>query len=102
MFDEGLAFQSDDPLLRSLLRNASISLMSVRFKVISAVLLTIRAARGLEGTIVGDKRYGSLINPFKRLCLHARTLAFIHPFTKKHVTFSSSSQFLPSFTRFFE
>src|ERR1700722_8759097 len=29
--------------------------------------------------LVGDKRYGSLINPFKRLCLHAYSLSFIHP-----------------------
>lgn len=33
--------------------------------------------------IVGDKRYGSTENPLKRLCLHALSLEFIHPFTKK-------------------
>ena len=35
--------------------------------------------------IVGDKRYGSTMNPYKRLCLHAHRLAFIHPITGKKV-----------------
>lgn len=39
--------------------------------------------------VVGDQRYGSVENPLKRLCLHACTLGFIHPFTKKDVEFSS-------------
>ncbi len=39
--------------------------------------------------IVGDERYGSMENPLKRLCLHACTLGFIHPFTRKEVKFSS-------------
>lgn len=39
--------------------------------------------------IVGDKRYGSLANPFKRLCLHAFHLSFVHPFTEKQMTFTS-------------
>lgn len=39
--------------------------------------------------VVGDQRYGSVENPLKRLCLHACTLGFIHPFTKKEVKFSS-------------
>ncbi len=81
----------------------SKKLSFVRLKLETGRKHQIRVQAAHAGyPIVGDKRYGSLINPFKRLCLHARTLAFIHPFTKKHVTFSSSSQFLPSFTRFFE
>lgn len=39
--------------------------------------------------VVGDTRYGSVENPLKRLCLHACTLGFLHPFTKKQVKFSS-------------
>ncbi len=39
--------------------------------------------------VVGDPRYGSVENPLKRLCLHACTLGFIHPFTNKKVRFSS-------------
>lgn len=33
--------------------------------------------------VVGDKRYGSKENPLKRLCLHARSIELVHPFTKK-------------------
>lgn len=39
--------------------------------------------------VVGDARYGSVENPLKRLCLHACTLGFKHPFTQKEVQFSS-------------
>jgi 23S rRNA pseudouridine1911/1915/1917 synthase len=39
--------------------------------------------------IVGDKRYGSLSNPYKRICLHAHLLSLIHPFTQKPMTFIS-------------
>lgn len=39
--------------------------------------------------IVGDERYGALQNPLKRLCLHACTLGFKHPFTQKEVKFTS-------------
>jgi 23S rRNA pseudouridine1911/1915/1917 synthase len=39
--------------------------------------------------VLGDHRYGSIESPLKRLCLHACTLGFIHPFTKKQVKFSS-------------
>ncbi len=43
--------------------------------------------------LVGDKRYGSLFNPYKRLCLHAHTLSFIHPFTKQHLFLRSKSTY---------
>lgn len=39
--------------------------------------------------VVGDQRYGAIENPLKRLCLHACTLGFKHPFTGKDVKFSS-------------
>jgi 23S rRNA pseudouridine1911/1915/1917 synthase len=34
-------------------------------------------------SIVGDKKYGSNLDPVKRLCLHAASLAFVHPVTNK-------------------
>ncbi len=37
--------------------------------------------------ILGDKRYGSEENPIRRLALHARKLAFIHPFTGQLLSF---------------
>src|SRR5690625_272518 len=39
--------------------------------------------------IVGDKKYGSSINPIRRLGLHARTLAFTHPTTKEPLRFKT-------------
>ena len=37
--------------------------------------------------IVGDKKYGSIINPLNRLCLHANKLELIHPITKEEHQF---------------
>lgn len=39
--------------------------------------------------IVGDSRYGAVENPLRRLGLHAAVLGFVHPFTRKPVSFSS-------------
>lgn len=39
--------------------------------------------------VVGDKRYGSTESPMGRLCLHARHLSLIHPFTGKELSFDS-------------
>lgn len=36
--------------------------------------------------ILGDIRYGSQINPINRLCLHAKYMQFIHPYTNKKIT----------------
>lgn len=37
--------------------------------------------------IVGDKKYGSKVNPIKRLGLHAYKLEVMHPITRKHLSF---------------
>lgn len=46
-------------------------------------------ARDAGHPVVGDKKYGAQANPLKRLCLHAHLLAFMHPITKKKMTFES-------------
>ncbi|MBO5053615.1 MAG: RluA family pseudouridine synthase [Muribaculaceae bacterium] len=38
--------------------------------------------------IAGDRRYGAKTSPAHRLCLHARTLRFIHPITRQDMNFS--------------
>lgn len=43
--------------------------------------------------IVGDKRYGSLINPIERLGLHAHKIEFVHPFTGKPIDVSAPIPF---------
>jgi len=40
--------------------------------------------------IVGDRRYGAETSPIHRLCLHAQTLRFIHPTTRRDMNFTSA------------
>lgn len=40
-------------------------------------------------SILGDEKYGSTIDPYHRLCLHAFQLEFVHPFTQKELSFKS-------------
>jgi tRNA pseudouridine32 synthase/23S rRNA pseudouridine746 synthase/23S rRNA pseudouridine1911/1915/1917 synthase len=39
--------------------------------------------------VVGDARYGSTENPARRLFLHAKSIGFVHPFTKKKIHIES-------------
>ena len=39
--------------------------------------------------ITGDRRYGAKTSPIHRLALHARTLVFIHPITRKLMEFET-------------
>lgn len=39
--------------------------------------------------VAGDKKYGALTDPFKRLGLHAHLLAFVHPITGKKISMTS-------------
>jgi len=41
----------------------------------------------MKQPIAGDRQYRSRTDPFHRLCLHARTLEFIHPYTGEHLSF---------------
>lgn len=40
--------------------------------------------------IVGDRRYGASQSPIGRLCLHARTLRFVHPQSRNDMNFQLS------------
>ncbi len=39
--------------------------------------------------VAGDKKYGAQTDPAKRVLLHARRLSFLHPLTKKRLSFES-------------
>lgn len=39
--------------------------------------------------IVGDRRYGAEASPIHRLALHAQTLRFVHPMTRRDMNFTS-------------
>lgn len=45
--------------------------------------------KDLGHPVIADKRYGSLIDPIKRLCLHATKLIVSHPETEKEMIFES-------------
>lgn len=44
-------------------------------------------SRDLGHPIVGDRKYGAKASPIKRLALHARTLRFAHPVSKRDMNF---------------
>ncbi|MCM1320125.1 MAG: RluA family pseudouridine synthase [Muribaculaceae bacterium] len=44
-------------------------------------------AHDLGHPIVGDRKYGAIASPIHRLALHARTLRFVHPRTRKDMRF---------------
>lgn len=46
-------------------------------------------AKELGHPIVGDKKYGATKSPIHRLALHARTLRFAHPLTRKDMYFET-------------
>jgi 23S rRNA pseudouridine1911/1915/1917 synthase len=41
--------------------------------------------------IVGDREHGGPSGPFRRLCLHAKRLGFVHPATGKPMRFDSAA-----------
>jgi len=45
--------------------------------------------KDLGHPISGDHKYGAGSSPIRRLCLHAQTLRFIHPTTRKEMNFST-------------
>lgn len=49
--------------------------------------------KDLGTPIAGDRKYGGRPGPFNRIALHARTLRFIHPATRKEMNFVSNPRF---------
>ncbi|MDE7120479.1 MAG: RluA family pseudouridine synthase [Muribaculaceae bacterium] len=45
--------------------------------------------KDLGHPIAGDRKYGAKTSPINRLALHARTLRFVHPVTRKLMDFST-------------
>ncbi len=45
--------------------------------------------KDLGHPIAGDRRYGAKSSPIHRMALHAQTLRFIHPITRKDMNFST-------------
>ncbi len=49
--------------------------------------IRVHAARELGHPIVGDRKYGAKSSPINRIALHARSLRFAHPVTRKLMDF---------------
>lgn len=45
--------------------------------------------KDLGHPIIGDRRYGAKSSPIHRMALHAQTLRFVHPITRKDMNFST-------------
>jgi RluA family pseudouridine synthase len=66
-----------------------------RYSILEVTLETgrknqIRAHLSESGhPVVGDRMYGSEVNPIGRLGLHAKLLGFDHPITRKHMVFTA-------------
>lgn len=45
--------------------------------------------KDLGHPIAGDRKYGAKTSPIHRLALHAQTLRFVHPITRKEMNFST-------------
>ena len=54
--------------------------------------IRVHAASGLGLPIVGDRLYGER-KAGERLCLHARSLSFIHPDTERRICFETEPDF---------
>lgn len=46
--------------------------------------------KDLGHPIAGDRRYGAKTSPAHRVCLHAMTLRFVHPVTRRDMNFTSA------------
>ncbi|MDE5773024.1 MAG: RluA family pseudouridine synthase [Muribaculaceae bacterium] len=51
--------------------------------------IRVHAAKELGHPIVGDKKYGAKTSPINRIALHARTLRFAHPITRRDMKFET-------------
>ncbi|HET9217960.1 MAG TPA: RNA pseudouridine synthase [Terriglobia bacterium] len=75
--------------VKVLKRNSKRSLIEVRLETGRKHQIRVQLAdRGHP--IVGDKDYGSVSNPFRRLALHGERLEFIHPATGERKTYRSN------------
>jgi 23S rRNA pseudouridine1911/1915/1917 synthase len=77
--------------------NYSVIQESSKFSLVSIKIETGRKNQirvhmsHLGHPIVGDKKYNSTLNPFKRIALHSSYLSIVHPITNKKMNFESKA-----------
>lgn len=74
---------------RLIQKNEQFSLVSVSLETGRKNQIRVHMA-DIGHPVVGDKKYGAVGNPLKRLGLHAAALAFLHPVTDKLLEFHST------------
>jgi len=68
--------------------NTSYSLLQVKLETGKKNQIRVHM-QDIGHSIAGDKKYGAVTSPVRRLCLHATVLAFTHPVTGKPLRFES-------------
>jgi len=89
-------YSTHDAAKGKLARTAyEVSEESERFSLVDVLLLTGRKHQirvhfaDMGHPVAGDRKYGERDIGIKRLGLHARSISFTHPFTRKQVTFDT-------------
>ncbi len=99
------SYLAEDKTLKTYITNSKKGNLAVtKYRVVSSnnkySLLDIEIKTGrknqirvqlnsIGNPIIGDKKYGSNINPINRLGLHANKLVLINPITKKEMSFET-------------
>lgn len=73
---------------KTLKSNDAYSLLEIDLKTGRKNQIRVHLAEK-ERPILGDEKYGSEVDPMKRLALHATYLEFVHPLTRKPIQFRS-------------
>jgi 23S rRNA-/tRNA-specific pseudouridylate synthase len=75
---------------RVLQANKKYSLLEVRLETGRKNQIRVHM-KDIDHPIIGDKKYGSIINPIGRLGLHAHILSFYHPVTNELLQFETET-----------
>ncbi len=73
---------------KTLKKNKDYALMEVQLDTGRKNQIRVHM-KDLGHPIAGDRRYGGHVSPIHRLALHAQTLRFAHPITRKQMSFST-------------
>lgn len=73
---------------RKIMGNSALTMLQINLETGRKHQIRVHM-QDLGHPIIGDKKYGSNLNPIKRVGLHAQVLAFTHPTTGKLCRFDS-------------